>query len=80
MSRYNSEFPFPVAYPPQAMTNVLAQWLSKHSIKQAHIAGLSCASVTLPSAVNQMPFVREHRDREVRARHILLQWRCRAAV
>jgi 2,3-bisphosphoglycerate-independent phosphoglycerate mutase len=43
MSRYNAEFPFPVAYPPQAMTNVLAEWLSKHGIKQAHIAGLSCA-------------------------------------
>ena len=43
MSRYNVEFPFPVAYPPQAMTNVLAEWLSKHGIKQAHIAGLSCA-------------------------------------
>ncbi|KAI0299962.1 hypothetical protein BC826DRAFT_720379 [Russula brevipes] len=38
MSRYNAEFPFPVAYPPQAMTNVLAEWLSKHGIKQAHIA------------------------------------------
>ena len=41
MSRYNAEFPFPVAYPPQAMTNVLAEWLSKHDIKQAHIAGQS---------------------------------------
>jgi len=38
MSRYNAEFPFPVAYPPQAMTNVLAEWLSKRGIKQAHIA------------------------------------------
>ncbi|KAI0030970.1 cofactor-independent phosphoglycerate mutase [Vararia minispora EC-137] len=38
MSRYNSEFPFPVAFPPQTMTNVLAEWLAKHGIKQAHIA------------------------------------------
>jgi len=38
MSRYNSEFPFPVAFPPQEMTNVLAEWLSTHDIKQAHIA------------------------------------------
>ncbi|KAK0486574.1 phosphoglycerate mutase [Armillaria novae-zelandiae] len=38
MSRYNDEFPFHVAFPPQAMTNVLAEWLSKHDIKQAHIA------------------------------------------
>ena len=39
MSRYNASFPFPVAYPPQPMTNVLAEWLAKHEIKQAHIAG-----------------------------------------
>jgi len=38
MSRYNADFPFAVAYPPQAMTNVLAEWLAKHDIKQAHIA------------------------------------------
>ncbi|CAK5282637.1 unnamed protein product [Mycena citricolor] len=38
MSRYNSEFPFPVAFPPQAMTNVLAEWLGKQGTKQAHIA------------------------------------------
>ena len=41
MSRYNADFPFTVAYPPQAMTNVLAEWLAKHDIKQAHIAGQS---------------------------------------
>ncbi|KAJ7613188.1 hypothetical protein FB45DRAFT_1036711 [Roridomyces roridus] len=28
MSRYNSEYPFAVAFPPQAMTNVLAEWLA----------------------------------------------------
>ncbi|KAI0066721.1 cofactor-independent phosphoglycerate mutase [Artomyces pyxidatus] len=38
MSRYNAEFPFPVAFPPQAMTNVLAEWLSKQGVQQAHIA------------------------------------------
>ncbi|KAG5643686.1 hypothetical protein DXG03_000519 [Asterophora parasitica] len=38
MSRYNAEFPFNVAFPPQAMTNVLAEWLAKHDVKQAHIA------------------------------------------
>jgi len=38
MSRYNAEFPFSVAYPPQRMTDVLAEWLSKKGIKQAHIA------------------------------------------
>ena len=41
MSRYNAEFPFPVAFPPQAMTNVLAEWLAKQGVKQAHIAGSS---------------------------------------
>lgn len=38
MSRYNAEFPFPVAFAPQAMTNVLAEWLAKQGVKQAHIA------------------------------------------
>ncbi|KAF8584893.1 cofactor-independent phosphoglycerate mutase [Ramaria rubella] len=38
MSRYKSEFPFAVAFPPQAMTNVLAEWLAKEGVKQAHIA------------------------------------------
>lgn len=38
MSRYNAEFPFPVAFPPQTMDNVLAEWLSKKGISQAHIA------------------------------------------
>ena len=37
MSRYNAEFPFPVAFLLQAMTNVLAEWLAKQGIKQAHI-------------------------------------------
>jgi hypothetical protein len=41
MSRYNTEFSFPVAFPPQPMTNVLAEWLSKHEVKQAHVAGMS---------------------------------------
>ncbi|CAE6435551.1 unnamed protein product [Rhizoctonia solani] len=38
MSRYNSEFPFNIAFPPQAMTNVLAEWLAKKGLKQSHIA------------------------------------------
>ncbi|KII93114.1 hypothetical protein PLICRDRAFT_35293 [Plicaturopsis crispa FD-325 SS-3] len=38
MSTYNAEFPFPVAFPPQKMTDVLAEWLAKKGIKQAHIA------------------------------------------
>jgi 2,3-bisphosphoglycerate-independent phosphoglycerate mutase len=38
MSRYNADFPFPAAFPPQPMTNVLAEWLAKHGIPQAHVA------------------------------------------
>ncbi|KAI6144998.1 cofactor-independent phosphoglycerate mutase [Pisolithus tinctorius] len=38
MSKYKAEFPFHVAFPPQAMTNVLAEWLSKEGVSQAHIA------------------------------------------
>jgi 2,3-bisphosphoglycerate-independent phosphoglycerate mutase len=39
MSRYNAEFPFSVAFPPQTTSNVLAEWISKKGLKQAHIAG-----------------------------------------
>ncbi|KAJ7845786.1 hypothetical protein B0H13DRAFT_1908169 [Mycena leptocephala] len=35
---YITDFPFPVAFPPQAMTSGLAEWLSEHEMKQAHIA------------------------------------------
>ncbi|KAF8639364.1 hypothetical protein AX17_001553 [Amanita inopinata Kibby_2008] len=38
MARYNAEYPFPVAFPPQAMANVLAEWISKKGLKQAHVA------------------------------------------
>ena len=39
MSKYNPEFTFPVAFPPQKMTDVLAEWLAKQGVHQAHIAG-----------------------------------------
>ena len=38
MARYNAKLPFAVAYPPQLMTDVLAEWISKKGIRQAHIA------------------------------------------
>jgi len=38
MSQYKKEFPFTVAFPPQAMTNVLAEVLAKHGVRQAHVA------------------------------------------
>lgn len=56
MSRYNAEFPFPVAYPPQAMTNVLAEWLSKEDIKQIHVAGRYLPSFTT-SLVSHVRFL-----------------------
>jgi hypothetical protein len=62
MSRYNAEFPFPVAYPPQAMTNVLAEWLSKHGIKQAHIAGLSLTRIDFACLLPVNIFLRIYRD------------------
>ncbi|KZT08830.1 BPG-independent [Laetiporus sulphureus 93-53] len=37
MPQYNAEFPFPVAFAPQPTTNVLAEWLAKQGVKQAHI-------------------------------------------
>ncbi|RUS22969.1 2,3-bisphosphoglycerate-independent phosphoglycerate mutase [Endogone sp. FLAS-F59071] len=38
MTQYKSDFPFPVAFPPQTMDNVLAEWLAKNDIPQVHVA------------------------------------------
>ncbi|KAG7092047.1 hypothetical protein E1B28_008428 [Marasmius oreades] len=38
MSRYSVDYPFSVAFPPQVMDNVLAEWLSKQNLAQAHVA------------------------------------------
>jgi 2,3-bisphosphoglycerate-independent phosphoglycerate mutase len=38
MSRYNAEYPFPIAFPPASMDNVLAEWLAKQGCNQCHIA------------------------------------------
>jgi len=40
MSRYNTEFGFPIAFPPQGMSDVLAEWFAKEGVKQCHIAGV----------------------------------------
>jgi 2,3-bisphosphoglycerate-independent phosphoglycerate mutase len=37
-TQYKSDYPFPVAFPPQTMEDVLAEWLSKHNVPQCHIA------------------------------------------
>lgn len=39
MSSYKSGFPFKIAFPPQKMDNVLAEWLAKQGLTQCHIAG-----------------------------------------
>ncbi|KAI9653131.1 MAG: hypothetical protein M1831_006215 [Alyxoria varia] len=38
MTQYKTDYTFPVAFPPQRMGNVLAEWLSKQSVKQCHVA------------------------------------------
>jgi len=38
MTQYNVSFPYPIAFPPQKMGNVLAEWLSKKELKQCHVA------------------------------------------
>ncbi|KAJ1746476.1 hypothetical protein LPJ79_005853 [Coemansia sp. RSA 1821] len=38
MTQYKSEYSFPVAFPPQKMTDVLAEWLAKKDVPQVHIA------------------------------------------
>jgi 2,3-bisphosphoglycerate-independent phosphoglycerate mutase len=38
MTRYKTDFNFPIAFAPQVMDNVLADWLSKQGLKQCHIA------------------------------------------
>ncbi|KAJ5095600.1 hypothetical protein NUU61_004956 [Penicillium alfredii] len=38
MTQYKTDYTFPVAFPPQHMGNVLAEWLGKKSLQQCHIA------------------------------------------
>ncbi|KAK2800584.1 hypothetical protein FQN51_005967 [Onygenales sp. PD_10] len=38
MTQYKTDYKFPIAFPPQHMGNVLAEWLGKKSIKQCHVA------------------------------------------
>ncbi|KAJ2780561.1 hypothetical protein H4R18_003390 [Coemansia javaensis] len=38
MTQYKSDFPFPAAFPPQKMTDVLAEWLAKKGVPQVHVA------------------------------------------
>ena len=38
MTRYKTDFTFPIAFAPQVMDNVLADWLAQQGVKQCHIA------------------------------------------
>ncbi|KAH0559085.1 hypothetical protein GP486_004336 [Trichoglossum hirsutum] len=38
MTQYKTDYPFPIAFSPQLMGNVLAEWLGKLGMKQCHIA------------------------------------------
>ncbi|KAK7422079.1 hypothetical protein QQX98_001821 [Neonectria punicea] len=38
MTSYKGDYPFPVAFAPQHMGNVLAEWLGKQNVEQVHIA------------------------------------------
>ncbi|KAF7718651.1 2,3-bisphosphoglycerate-independent phosphoglycerate mutase [Penicillium ucsense] len=38
MTRYKTDYTFPVAFPPQHMGNVLAEWLGKKNVQQCHVA------------------------------------------
>lgn len=38
MTRYKTDFTFPIAFAPVSMDNVLAEWLAKQKVKQCHVA------------------------------------------
>ncbi|KAI2466928.1 BPG-independent [Annulohypoxylon bovei var. microspora] len=38
MTQYKGDYPFEIAFEPQRMGNVLAEWLGKQGVKQVHIA------------------------------------------
>jgi len=38
MTQYKTDYPFNIAFPPQRMDDVLAEWLAKKGIKQCHVA------------------------------------------
>jgi len=64
MTQYKGDYPFPVAFPPQRMDDVLAEWLAKHGLKQCHIAETEkYAHVTFFfNGGAEKQFENEHRD------------------
>ncbi|KAJ6601721.1 BPG-independent [Mycena vulgaris] len=62
MSRNNADFPFPPAFPPQAMMNVLAEWLATPEVKQAHITKpISTRTITFFNGGVEKRFAHEER-------------------
>lgn len=64
MTQYNPKYTFPVAFPPQKMGNVLAEWLGKQGVTQCHIAETEkYAHVTFFfNGGVEKQFENEHRD------------------
>ncbi|KAG0327526.1 hypothetical protein BG004_002757 [Podila humilis] len=64
MTQYKGDFPFPVAFPAQSMTNVLAEWLAKKGVPQCHVAETEkYAHVTFFfNGGSEAQFEGEHRD------------------
>ncbi|KAF9347121.1 hypothetical protein BGX34_003387 [Mortierella sp. NVP85] len=64
MTQYKSDFGFPVAFPAQSMTNVLAEWLAKKGVPQCHVAETEkYAHVTFFfNGGTEAQFENEHRD------------------
>ena len=38
MTRYNVSFDYPIAFPPQVMDDVMAEWIAKKGLRQCHVA------------------------------------------
>ncbi|KAK8218113.1 BPG-independent protein [Phyllosticta capitalensis] len=64
MTQYNPKYTFDVAFPPQKMGNVLAEWLGKQNVVQSHIAETEkYAHVTFFfNGGVEKQFANEHRD------------------
>lgn len=64
MTQYKSDFGFPLAFPAQSMTNVLAEWLATKGVPQCHVAETEkYAHVTFFfNGGSEAQFDKEHRD------------------
>jgi 2,3-bisphosphoglycerate-independent phosphoglycerate mutase len=38
MTRYKTDYKFPIAFEPQVMDDVMAEWIAKQGLKQCHVA------------------------------------------